>query len=167
MFRITKTLKPINFDFSAYKRQLEDELSESLARAAFQWLVTATGLIPVWSGASHGTFSDLANAIGFVQTIEPAATAPADESRYGKALSDGNFVADVNKGLFYFEYSTELPHLVYNEYNNANVSPDPTLRHRLINPGPYHFQIAARQAYEQEIKNFVPPNPFIYVSLGK
>lgn len=167
MFRITRTLKPLNFDLNAYKRTLEIELKEALARSAFQWLVTATGLIPVWSGASHGTFADLAQAIGFVQSIAPASTAPGDQSALGKAVSDGNFVADITSGLFYFSYSTELPHLVYNEYNNANQSPDPTLRHRLLNPGPYNFQIAAREAYEKEIRSFVPPNPFTYLSLGK
>lgn len=167
MFKFSKTLRPLVFDLEAYRRQLEREVQEVLARAAFQWIVTATGIIPVWSGASHGTFLDLAQAIGYNLSISPSRTSPTNESAAGRAVSDGDFVVNAATGQFYFSYSTDLPHLVYNEYNNANEDPDPGLRSQLLQPGPYNFQVAARQAYEQEIRSFTPPNPFNQLRLGK
>ena len=47
---------------------------------------------------------------------------------------------DKTKGVYTFTYSTTLPWLVWNEYHDANVDPDPTKYPppaKLKKPGPY------------------------------
>ena len=47
------------------------------------------------------------------------------------------------------EYRTWLPWLIWNEYHNANVDPDPGLFGRLLKPGPYNFQVKGYEAFKQ------------------
>ena len=54
--------------------------------------------------------------------------------------------------LYRFTYSTTLPHLIVNEYYNANLFRNPATGEpyfHLTNPGPYHFQEAGQRAFRQ------------------
>jgi hypothetical protein len=119
----------------------------------------------VWSGASHGTFLRLANAIDFNLTITEAPNAPRRVS-YGQRNSDGNLDIDAARGRFFFMYETRLKHLVYNEYNNANIDPDPGLLSRLLNPGPYEFQKTAAEAFLRSIGSVILPDPSSHIKVS-
>jgi hypothetical protein len=166
--KITATLQVPRLDINRYKRQLADDMTAALTNAAFEWVLAATAEIPVWSGASHATFLQLSREIGFQLSISEAGNAPNRVS-YGLRHSDGVFITDPNAGRFAFHYETDLKHLVYNEYNNANVTPDPGLFFRLLKPGPYHFQEAARAAYSRAMGGVTLPDlrKFIKVKIKR
>lgn len=156
--KLTGTLRAPRLNMSRYKEALKQELGEAIARAAFEWLSTVTNIVPVWSGASRATFLPLASQIGFQLTIDPA----TDFSRIPLGLqhSTGEVTSDPDKGQFTFRYATTLAHLIYNEFNNANISPDPTLFSRLIQPGPYRFQEMGQKAFEEVAQSVSLPDPF-------
>lgn len=135
-------------------------LSE-LKKAAIAWLSAATAPIPAWSGASLGTFSELAAEVGFNLQIN----ATANGRRLGlgpgagAAASTGRFGGDIRRGLFTFEYTTNLEHLIFNEFNNANVTIDPKVFSSLKKPGPYKFQEKGRAAFLASIATARLPNP--------
>jgi hypothetical protein len=141
-------------NLARFKEALHARLSECLAQAAAIWLqTTATGIVPVWSGASRATFSELAGYVGYVLSFPIQSDAP---NRIGWGVSEGTgtfmLQTDVAKGLYQFSYSTTLPHLMINEYYNANLFTNPLTGQpyfHLIHPGPYHFQEAGQEAFRR------------------
>ncbi len=146
-----------HIDRSVYAQKLTDRLGRAIANAAAEWLGAVMFLIPVWSGASHGTFKPLASALGLQLSISPRV-----ESRigFGTTQATGAVTADADAGRFTFSYSTTLAHLIYNEFNNANATPDPTLIWGLITPGPYHFQEAGQHVFREFAAGVRLPDPF-------
>lgn len=157
--RLSGSFKVPRIDFTRYRRELLDKLSDKTAEAAFNWLRSTTDDIPVWSGASLATFLKLAREISFQLFITPVNSAP-NRISLGASKSDGEFTADAEKGRFTFLYSTTLDHLIYNEFNNANVVPDPSLFFRLKNPGPYKFQEKGLLAFKQVAATGRLPDPY-------
>lgn len=155
--RITATFTLPRLDLNSYRKQLQEVLGDAIARAAFEWLGATTAAIPVWSGASLSTFQPLASQLSFALSVFPRAF--VDRTNLGLQNSTGEVVADAAKGVFEFRYSTTLKHLIYNEFNNANISPDPTLFARLLNPGPYRFQEKGQAAVEKAVQGIGLPNP--------
>jgi len=76
----------------------------------------------------------------------------------GVTQSDGKLTADKQTGEYTFTYSTTLPWLIWNEYHNANVEPDPTLFYRLIDPGPYNFQAVGARAFLRSADSVALPS---------
>lgn len=134
-------------DFTKWRQQLHQDLLDLLSQAAFEWLNETAKTIPQWSGASAATFLHLARQIGYSLPIDRAATARVSGESRGLRESKGEFVSDPQSGKYHFEYSTTLAHLIYNEFNNANIVPDETLFSRLLQPGPYRFQERGRAAF--------------------
>lgn len=140
-------------------------MRERLKEAAIAWLNAATAPIPVWSGAALGTFSDLASEVNFSLNISPtqfgraAGLGPA----VGRAQSTGTFGGDEKRGDFYFEYTTSLDHLIFNEFNNANVTYDPNIFSGLRHPTPYRFQEKGRVAFDTVVRRIRLPLPTIKV----
>lgn len=163
--KFTARLSAPRIDVAAYHNALDRHMSDLIAQAAMVWLEAVLAEIPVWSGASRATFVKLANAIGHSLPVAPAAvntahglfTSRIDRTGMGQAASDGEVVADKNTGEYTFTYSTTLPWLIWNEYHNANVEPDPTLFYRLIEPGPYNFQIIGARAFLRFADNVALP----------
>jgi hypothetical protein len=155
--RIKATLRVPRVDFAKYRRALQEVLGDAIAQAAFEWLGATTAVIPVWSGASLSTFQPLASAVGFSLSVHPVSF----QDRVGLGLSNatGEIVADSNTGQFTFTYTTTLAHLIYNEFNNANISPDPTLFSRLLSPGPYRFQEKGLAAFKKVAEDVRLPDP--------
>jgi hypothetical protein len=158
--RLTAKFQVPRVNFNRYRQALHENLSESLAQAAAQWLhATATEIVPVWSAASRATFSPLASYVGYVLSLAPEGDAP---NRVQLGLDNGNasFDVDRNTGIYRFSYSTTLPHLIINEYYNANTFVNPKTGEyyfHLTNPGPYHFQEAGERAFRQFTANIVLP----------
>jgi hypothetical protein len=157
--KFTGTLVAPQIDLQKYTRILSDELLDRLSYAAFEWLDATAATIPQWSGASAATFLHLAREIGYSLSIDQAPGAPNRISR-GLRESKGEFTIERDQGRVSFTYSTTLAHLIYNEFNNANLHPDPTLFFRLINPGPYRFQERGRAAFQRVAASVRLPNPF-------
>lgn len=156
--RFTGTLQLPTVAVEDYRRRLMDELKEQMVKGVTAWLTTADILVPVWSGASKATFSELASKVNFRLSIIKAARAPDRES-LGRSKSEGTFEVDERKARITAVYSTTLDHLVFNEANNANVGGDPKVFSRLIQPGPYGFVAQANKAFEEAVADTNLPIP--------
>ena len=155
--KITANFKLPRFSFADYQERLNQRLGDALAESARQWLNATALFIPVYTGASRATFSQLASQVGF----NLSARGRADI----KHVEDlGNSVGEFNRsgkdGLFTFTYATNLKHLIYNEFNNANL-----VGFNLIQPGPYDFQGKGETAFKKSIEGLQLPDPYqsIYV----
>lgn len=153
MFKLSVRLEEAVLNIEAYKAELTAKLSENITRAAFEYVLAATSVIPVWSGASQATFSELAAAIGLPLTISPTVKS---REFLGRGFSSGDL--DTSGTTVSFTYETNLPHLVFNEYNDGNSSPGPGQFAKLLNPGPYGFQEIARAPAVAVTQSFVGPN---------
>ncbi len=142
-------------DVAAYRNTLDSHLKAAIAQGLMEWLEAVLAEIPVWSGASRATFVKLAQQINYGLPVAPVAVNAAhglftermDRAWMGMAHSDGKLTTDKETGEYTFTYTTTLPWLIWNEYHNANVEPDPTLFYRLIEPGPYSFQVVGARAF--------------------
>jgi hypothetical protein len=165
-FKISGTFRVPKIDKPRWLRETEEQMTETLKQAAAAWLTAATAPIPTWSGASLGTFSKLAAAVDFQLSISPTTRGAAKGlgAGAGESQSTGRLEISAGKGDYGFEYSTTLRHLIFNEFNNANVTPDPAVFSRLKRPGPYQFQEAGRVAFEQVAAQAELPIPRITVA---
>jgi len=150
--------KSIQINEAEYNLKLHDYLTTQLKRSATVWLnATVLLAIPVWSGASHGTFLKLANAVGFPLTItgiKEQGKRRGGGVRLGMQRSKGEVSAGKQKGQYSFKYETDLFHLVFNEFKNANENPKAGgLFSRLLEPGPYGFQEIGKNAFEDYVQN--------------
>jgi len=142
------------FNLSAYRRALDREITEILARSAFEYIVAAVEQIPVWSGASRATFTQLASIVS-----APLSISPVVSSGVSRGASQGSGGLNVRNGLGSFIYETTLPHLVFNESNDGNTTRGPGQFGRLLTPGPYNFQEVAGGRAEAVLNQFRGPNP--------
>lgn len=150
----------MRLDMESFKKALDTAMLEQVANGAASWLDAVLVAVPVWSGASHATFLKLAREIEFSLVISPKAI---DRTHFGESHSDGTLVGNVQTGTYTFQYGTTLPWLIWNEYNNANINPDPTLLRGLLRPGPYHFQRRGAEAFVQMARTARLPDvaPFV------
>lgn len=153
-------LVSLSLDFGAYRKALHEQLNEDLARAAFAWLDEALKAVPEWSGASRATFLQLARQVGFNVMINPKVIS---RESFGASHGKGKIVANPQKGIYTFTYSTDLSWLVSNEYKHNTKKNDPSIFHRLIRPGPYGFQKRALEAFEREAKQVRLPSPWKFL----
>ena len=148
---LTAKFRVPRIDIARYKAALNERLSEALAQAGCKWLYTVDEIIPTWSGASKATLSPLASYVGYSLVIGVVAGAP-NRIDLGLAHGSATFEANQDQTRYSFSYATTLPHLVINEYHNANTFINPKTGQpyfHLRNPGPYHFQEAAAKALHE------------------
>lgn len=158
--RFTGTLKALKCDKARFKRELQEELSELIAKSAFAWLNAALQPIPSWSGAARSTFSDLASRINFQLSVQPKATAP-DRRNLGENSGTGEIMIDPMRGKAFFKYTTTLDHLIFNEFN-ANPASDPRVfAPTRIRNTPYNFQEKAAAAWQRVANTAKLPVPRI------
>jgi hypothetical protein len=169
--KFTAKLAIPRIDVLGYRTTLDRHMSEAIAQALMTWLEAVMAEIPVWSGASRATFVKLAQQIGYGLPVGPAEVNAAhglfssriNRTAMGAAHGDGKLTADKETGEYTFTYTTNLPWLIWNEYHNANVEPDPTLFYRLLDPGPYNFQIKGARAFLDFANNvsLLPVRPYV------
>jgi hypothetical protein len=153
--KFTAQLSMSRLDLSSYRKALDKHMREALAQAIAVWLEAVLAEIPVWSGASRATFVKLASAINYSLPVGPATgnwahglfASRVDRTGMGIAASAGEVEANFDNRRYTFSYSTTLPWLIWNEYHNANVEPDPTLFYRVIKEGPYNFQAVGARVF--------------------
>lgn len=146
-------IRLLHLDVNACKRDIEKALTANLKEAVRAYLrAIIFNVVPVWSGASVATFMKLAAAVN-----QPLVIVPKVSSRVGlgASRSTGALNVDMSKGEIKATYSTSLPHLIYNEFNNANA-----VGYRLINPGPYRFQDKGAEAFKRIASQARLPNPY-------
>jgi hypothetical protein len=155
--KFTGKLVSFDIDMAKYKKLLHEQLLEDLGRVAFAWLDAALEEVPEWSGASRATFLQLARKVGYSLAISPKVIS---REAFGAQHGQGRMTIDKDKGIYKFSYSTDLKWLVSNEYQHNTKKNDPSVFHRLLRPGPYHFQKKGLAAFEQESKDVRLPNPW-------
>jgi hypothetical protein len=171
MLKMKAKIQAPRLDISKYNTVLEKAARELLAQAVFEYVVTAQAVIPVWTGASITTFTDLAGLVGLPLVVNPTRSAAARPNLVNKmqakarARSKGEL--HIGGGQYSFSYQTSLPHLVYNEYHNANIERPPELFSELKNPGPYNFQQHTKAAVSVVLKQFVLPDPRDHISVKR
>ena len=144
-------------DLNQFQQALHEELTKALVTGAKTYLETVvpkdTGEgIPVWSGASRATFSQLADHVEYVISCSPVHGAP---DRIVMGMGSGTAMFEpgtVTAGVYSFTYETTLTHLIINEYYDATQ-----WGYHLKRPGPYHFQEKGRLAFEQVASTIVLP----------
>jgi hypothetical protein len=162
--KFSGTFRSPSLDLSAYLDRLHSELTETIQAATREWLHATVTEIPVWSAASVATFLKLAASVSFPLGASPISGAP-NRVALGNSQSVGALTTDKSNQRYTFEYSTTLAHLIYNEFNNANVSPDRTLFAQLHEPGPYNFQAKGADAFDRAAGQVKLPNPFDFLSV--
>lgn len=160
--KFTYTYRRPKLDLERFKKDLDKHMREMLALGLAAWLEVVTAEVPVWSGASRATFMKIAGEIGYPVSVT-GGTAPMDRTGVGQAQSKGELIADINTGEYAFIYGTSLPWLIWNEYHNANIDPDPTLFGRLRKPGPYEFQKKGTAAFIHETRQMGLPKLAPYI----
>lgn len=161
--KVSGTFRVPKIDKSRWLRETEEQMTETLKDAVVAWLTAATAPIPTWSGASLGTFSKLAASVDFRLNIASTPRGLEKGLGVGAGISQSTGRLEINVGVgdYGFEYSTTLRHLIFNEFHNANVTPDPAVFSRLRRPGPYQFQEAGRTAFEEVAAQAKLPVPRI------
>ena len=165
--KINAKFKSLRFDSAKYREALRKTLEEAITQAAFAWLQAVVSAVPSWSGASRGTLIKLASSFGAQVDISISSTAPYERTDLGIANSEGRLNLDqADAGCVSFQYSTSLAHLIWNEYNNANITRDRTKwRHvELINPGPYRFQEKGQAAVKEAFQSVRLPDPRQFIA---
>jgi len=161
-FKFTTKFTSLAIQTSAWKTALAESLNHHIHQAGIRWLnATAIEKIPVWSGASRATFLHLASELNFPIDIQVSGTAKP-RINLGMAKSSGELDDNGRDGIVSMRYQTNLDHLVFNEYQNANA-----YGHHLKNPGPYQFQKAGQRAfnaYVTGVRSSILPNPLQYQS---
>jgi hypothetical protein len=160
--RVKVKLQKPQIDVAAYRKEFELKAKETMSLAILSYLDTAQNVIPVWSGASIASFKKLAGLISAPLIINPSDSVSdrpgVNARRQSEAVSRSDARTVVTSTAYGFSFETDLPHLVYNENNNANVNPDPTLFGVLLNPGPYGFTVKAKEAVIDVLARFDPPD---------
>ena len=144
--KVTHSFHAPRINVDQYRTALDRYMKEALAEGLMAWLDAVLLEIPNWTGASRATFWRLA------QTINTQVDASGPRVGIGQRAGDGSMQTDKTKGIYTFTFSTTLPWLIWNEYHNANVDPDPTKYPppaKLHKPGPYGFQLKGVYAFQR------------------
>ncbi len=156
-------------DMNEFRKLLDEQLIRATTQGAVVWLTkvieesTPRAGMPVWSAASRATFAPLASQVEYALALSPVSDAP-NRIDIGIGASPGDngvFERGETPGIYSFTYSTTLPHLIINEYNNANEYRNPKSGKpyfRLTNPGPYHFQEKGKSAFLKHAAEVVLPD---------
>ena len=144
-----------------YRKALLKSLEYASKLAGRAWLKAAIEEtpIPVWSGASRATFSELAHELGVSISISNIRT-KYDKIAEGQAASSGGVFSDPIKMEAGFNYETSLGHLAYNEYNKAMKGRYPQPWSNRVRFTPYHFQTRALDAWAARAAKYKMPNPY-------
>jgi hypothetical protein len=142
MPQITGQLAELRLDLDKMLRDLDRQFTDVLVKGTQEWVRTVAAIVPNWSGMSRASLQPIAELVGVAVFASPVAGAP---NRVGEgrslAIPPPKLVLGDN-GQYFFEWRSQVFHLVYNENNNANL-----VGFHLRNPGPYHSMEQAEEAF--------------------
>ena len=144
MPKMTGTLALLKLDDKGLFAALDEKLHNILVEGTVEWVRTVAAIIPNWSGQSRASLkpiADLVNVPIFVTTVSGAPNRQAE----GQALGFARLIKQ--RGVYGFEWRSNVFYLAYNEANNANL-----VGFHLKNPGPYESQKQAEQSFFRTIK---------------
>lgn len=160
--------KLIQIDVNSYRAAVDRELLAATKQAANVWLnAFVLDVIPIWSGASRGTFLKLAQSVGFPLAISNIVSPPGYGlgPQLGFQRSEG---ALKQSGLRYtFIYQTDLFHLVFNEQANASNKEAGRIFSKLKNPGPYNFRKLGETAFNEFAETVRLPSPWNHLKVQR
>jgi hypothetical protein len=143
----------LTLDSKSFIASLDKRLVEVLERGVKAWLKEAIHIIPVWSGASHGTLKKLAGTVGFPISIFPVTridsrgrvrNAP-NRIAEGESHSEGELLKQFPR--YGFLYKSDLDWLVDNEQFDMSGSIN------LITQTPYEFIKQSDEAFRASVRN--------------
>ena len=138
--RFEGELRLPGFDFAAAQKALDEECKQILVEGVTAWIEACEAVIPNWSGESRASLRAIGNLVGVPVAVYPVGGAP---NRVAKGESEGSAKLQTAGFKYIFSWKSDVFHLAYNEFNNANV-----VGFHLINPGPYHSQEIAQKAFD-------------------
>lgn len=162
--KFTATAYLVKFDKKAWLSKLHSDMVEQTKEGAKLWLKTVLYNIPVWSEASHATFTELAKAVGFPIALGNSISPYGSRRALGRSTGSGGLKINKSKGNYFFFYETSLAYLVWNEYHRAVKGDGSGIFYKLRNPTPYHFQKAGQAEFESFAANVRLVNPLKYIS---
>lgn len=178
--KVSASLGGVRVDLDGYRKALKRALATAIVQAASEWLFHVSDAVPSWTGASRATMQHLALKAGFHVDMAITNERGVDRTGLGLSNSTGDVLLDkADEGIVSFHYSTTLAHLIWNEFNNAMLVPDPTKFYTirgeekdytnpaLRKPGPYHFQEAGAKAVQQVFDRVELPNPADFIKRSK
>lgn len=150
----------IELDLTGYIDELNSRMQDTIRDAARSWLTVVLAIIPTWSRASRATFNELAEAVNFNLTFDNVPSAP-DRLLLGLRTGRGGIETD-NRTFWKFFYETDLRYLAFNEFNRAVVGQNGVFA-GLKRPGPYRFQRAGAQDFENFSKGIRATDPTFFI----
>jgi hypothetical protein len=152
MPKFNGTFPGLKFNRQKYEVELKKILRQELILAAQTWIDVVLSLVPYWTGESQGSLGPLASKINrFVPVAIRDSSATASENRLSKGKAQGKGEIRVNGFRATMFWDSTVPHLIFNEQNNA---PNPPFHLRF--PTPYHFRDAAQVAFFQQVLKSFP-----------
>ena len=152
--KFRSSLKGLLLNVKAFFGSSDAKMRLATEEAARIWLKAAIPAVPVWSGASRATFQQLADAVGVSVPIDVAAGAP-NRVALGRLNSRGGIERDGN-GSWRFYYENNLRYLAANETRSVSRG-EYGVKWGLIEPTPYNYREAARQAVRAYAKTVTLP----------
>jgi hypothetical protein len=148
------TAPGITFNSRLATKLVHAECTKILFNAMKAWVTSAkdsANRIPVWSGMALGSVKPVGDVLGISVMISPVASA---FPRPGNRISDGVAAANFPKptiipGRYRFQWSSDVPHLAYNDQNDANQ----VGFHLTHEPRPWAFKVNADKAFEDEMND--------------
>lgn len=146
-------------------RYISERLRTLFHNAVREYVDEIKNRVPVWSGASRLSISQLAAYAGvpifgpgnhsLVTHTSPRGV-PKQAQRQGAGQAAEEFQVDDNarSGKLFMRWKTSLEHFVTNEQYDVSGSI------RLINPGPYNIRQYAQDAFRASINKQMAARPF-------
>lgn len=165
MPKATGELHLLDLNINAFLSSLDKELTSILVKGTVEWVRTMDLAIPLWSGMSRGSLQKIAGLAGVSLFANPVPRAP--NRRQAGELLEGDselFTNNDNSGRYFMFWQSRVPHLVFNETNNANL-----VGFHLKSPGPYDALRRGQEAFFKTVNPLlraIRPNvvPFIRVT---
>lgn len=129
-------------DRGGLRKALIEALQEQMKLGARAWLRATYMKVPVYQGMARGSFIPIGAFLGMKIPIKPA-SGSADHGNEWKTPSAGaaqsHFEFSSSGLKFYFTFSTEVEHYVYNEQQQSRI--------KLKNPTPWESFEAGKKAW--------------------
>jgi hypothetical protein len=138
--------KIISFERTRFINDLVKVADEQMRQAAREWLRAVILKVPVYTGASRGSLLPLGRYLNIAIPIHPVVRHPRWSPEVGALMQFFNFSHDLPSLTWTFQYSTQVPHYLINEFNVGLGQPP------LIEPTPWRSFAAGKIAWDNYVR---------------